>query len=132
MYEPEIAFNTLVGRTLVRVEGMHAGSDVVRFTTDTGETFELYHRQNCCESVRLNDVNVVGADDALVGSPIVEADVRTNSDDPPRTEWNKSWTWTFYRLATARGTVTLRWLGESNGYYSEGVSFVQITPRSQK
>jgi hypothetical protein len=36
---------------------------------------------------------------------------------------DESETWTTFVFRTAKTTVTLIWLGTSNGYYSESVSF---------
>jgi hypothetical protein len=112
----------LVGLTLAAIE--RDGDETLTFVSDHGRRFRLWHSQDCCENVRLAEV--VGDLNDLIGSPILTAEERVcpNGDPPP--EYPESWTWTFYELATNKGSVTLRWLGESNGYYSEGVDFAEV------
>jgi hypothetical protein len=116
-------FSSLVGKTLTRCE--QVGDDKIIFVTDDGHTFQQHHYQDCCESVSVEDIAGDLAD--LVGSPILQAEVSSNSDDPAKGEWDESYTWTFYKLATIKGSVTIRWYGTSNGYYSEGVDFEEVS-----
>lgn len=111
----------LIGKAIVRIQN---DGDRMEFYTDSGERFAMYHSQDCCESVGIEDIT--GDLDDLLNSPITEASERTNSDDPMGKESYESFTWTFYHLATIKGWVTIRWLGQSNGYYSESVDFVKL------
>jgi hypothetical protein len=72
---------------------------------------------------------VIGDLTDLVGSPILLAEeVSSEAENNEKGEDDYgSFTWTFYRFATIKGTVTVRWYGSSNGYYSESVSFDEVS-----
>jgi len=112
-------FEELKGKILSKIENKDNAELI--FTLDNGEEYILYHSQDCCESVYIEDIE--GDLQNLVGTPILQADESTNSEDKLDREIYDSFTWTFYKLATIKGYVTIRWLGESNGYYSESVTF---------
>lgn len=117
----------LVGQTIKDVY-INRDRDVLLFVTSGGDVFKMYHQQCCCESVTLKDV--CGDFDDLIDSPILVAEsVEGSTAQPDNWESSnpeESYTWTFYKIDTAKGGVTLRWFGSSNGYYSESVDFVCV------
>lgn len=116
-------FEDLVGKSLVKA--WNAGEEF-HFVGSDGSRYKLYHEQDCCEDVRVEDV--VGDVSDLIGPPILLAEESSsnNHDQYDRTDDSK--TWTFYRLATVKGYVTIRFFGTSNGYYSESVDFARLEP----
>lgn len=115
-------FQELENKILTQIDGLNEGSDFVKFTTFCGMSFRMHHYQDCCENVEISDI--CGDVNDLLYAPIVSA--REESSDAG-TDVRDSGTWTFYHIATTKGSVVIRWLGESNGYYSESVSFERIT-----
>ena len=107
----------MLGKTFVQVSGSFGGDEIL-FETAQGERFMFAHSQDCCESVRINDIT--GDLQDLVGSPLLMAEEVRGATEPDE-EHYESYTYTFYKFATRKGYVDVRWLGESNGYYSEGV-----------
>ena len=64
-----------------------------------------------------------------LGEPLLMAEESTSGKHPEGytpSEYEESFTWTFYKFATRKGYVDVRWLGESNGYYSESVDFDEV------
>ena len=114
-------FGDLLGRVILKVEGS-VGDEEIIFHLDNGETCRLYHEQDCCECVTVEDI--CGDLDDCLNEPVLLAEEVTSGDNPPDLEadgYQDSFTWTFYKLATNKGHVTIRWYGTSNGYYSESV-----------
>lgn len=116
----------LLGKTLTEVRNID--NERIEFTTSEGNRYALLHNQDCCESVTVEDI--CGDLDDLVGLPILQAEEATSNTNPhgvAAKEYEDSFTWTFYRLATNKGSVVIRWYGSSNGYYSESVEFEEVT-----
>lgn len=113
----------LIGKTLTDVH--RTGDDEIRFVAFDGSEYRMFHYQDCCESVSIEDV--CGDLSDLTWCPIIQAEEVSNADGAKKDDWNESYTWTFYKIATNRGAVTIRWYGTSNGYYSESVDFERVT-----
>lgn len=114
----------LIGKTFSLVE--RDGDHMITFRCTDGDVYRMEHEQDCCETVSIEEV--IGDLSDLVDSPIVEASKESNRDQPPKIDPDypnyppNSYTWTFYKIGSQKGFVTIRWFGESNGYYSEEVS----------
>lgn len=127
-YGKSYAVSELLGKTLVKIE-VNENKDEIVFTEDSGKQWLMFHDQDCCECVDIEDID--GNLEDLIGSPILmaeEVSTEENPDGPQVKEewWDESETWTFYKFATVKGYVTIRWYGTSNGYYSESVDFILI------
>lgn len=110
----------MVGKTFDRIE--KTDESVTFWNKDKSDSFLMEHLQDCCENVWLEDV--VGDLNDLVGTPILVAECVT-SEESPRNDSDESFLWTFYNMRTIKGSVTFRWYGTSNGYYSESVDIIK-------
>jgi len=100
-----VDFETLIGKTFKSVKQVE--EDKILFD----DTYSLHHEQDCCENVYIEDITGDLSD--LEGVPILTVSEVGNRDN------EKEETWSFYNIATIKGTVTIRFYGTSNGYYSE-------------
>lgn len=108
----------MIGKSFHSVE-VNSDRDEMTFDIYGDYKFTFLHHQDCCESVTIADID--GDLEDLERTPITMAEVVTESGDDGD---GGSHTWTFFKFGTTKGTVTVRWNGESNGYYSENVSLL--------
>lgn len=123
-------FSVLKGKTIISMI-KNADDDEIVFETSEGDKYLMYHDQNCCESVYVE--SICGDIEDILNSPVLVAEEVVSADVDPEgvgesnvVYRDDSFTWTFYKIDTAKGGVTIRWYGTSNGYYSEDVSFKDI------
>ena len=125
-------------KQIVEIDGLNVGSDTLTITLDDGTTIRMYHPQECCEHVRIVDTGDATRED-LVGGLLVEfyetSSPNSNGDEEEESESDSSWgwvqQWTYYNIRTTKGDCNLRWLGESNGYYSTGVTVRVSSPATE-
>jgi len=117
----DIAIEILKNKTFTNITGC-AGETEVVFTETNGDMYRLYHRRDCCEEVTIEDID--GDLKDLIDTPLLMVEESTNCGE----NWHQfeSFTWTFYKFASIKGFVTVRWYGSSNGHYSENVHFEKI------
>ena len=128
-YGYDVKFSDLEGKKVVEILGAEVGSEKLTFVCDDGEKYSMEYFGECCASCSIEDIAGDTAD--LIGT-IVRAEDPSSLDNFNENDEAKaahggyepdSFTWTFFIVGTTKGTVTIRWYGSSNGYYSESPNF---------
>lgn len=117
-WDKRVQMEKLLGHEIIEVQGLEQYSETVTLFTKEGK-FWFEHSQDCCESVSLEDFTLMGEMTGVVMRAYESTDDATTENTGQ--QYLESGTWTFYRIETPRGSLFMRWLGTSNGYYSEGV-----------
>lgn len=116
-----VNFKELEGKEFYKIEVIEESE--IRFYLSDKVYYAMEHTHDCCESVTIDDI--CGDLTSITNCIILEAREETSEENPEGVvvpEFQDSFTWTFYIIRTMLGTVTIRWYGESNGYYSESVT----------
>lgn len=126
-YHPK--FEDLKGKVITKFENLKEGEETVKIYCDDGSIYQMKYYHDCCAECSVEDI--AGDVNDIIGSPILLAEEVESNENPPDVKkeiigYQDSFTWTFYKLSTIKGSVTIRWYGESNGYYSESVTFEKL------
>ena len=117
----------LLGKTILQIK--KTGDVELYFVCSDGSRYRMYSEGNGLgNDIEVYIENICGELESLIGSPITMAEKVTNTEDVPVAghEGKERYLWTYYKLATNKGYVTIRWFGASNGYYCEEAEFELI------
>lgn len=128
--------NPLIGQTIRAIEcefreyeaanGMKVPVHTIIIVCDNC-AFETSHSQDCCETVEVHDI--IGDLNSLIGKKVINCKTIESQEWPSDVEKGQyvdSFTWTTQIIQTKSTEIKIRWLGESNGWYSEGIYFRRI------
>lgn len=135
-------FSELKGKTITEITGFSKDSFEIKFKCSDDSNYRMLHYQDCCEGVSVEDI-IGDVVDLLNNEILLAEEVTSNEPEEPEKSrrakekaereangghyyGEDSETWTFYKLSTIKGSVTIRWYGSSNGYYSESVDFEKL------
>jgi hypothetical protein len=128
--------STFRGETIKSIKHINTSQDdEIHFELENGKKYRIFHNPDCCESVVIHDIKEELQ--SLIGSTITNATEKScNGDDRDFSDWPndvekgkyspESWTWTTYLFETGNTKVQIRWIGTSNGYYSEDVQIEEV------
>lgn len=121
----EVDVSELLGKTCCALENKE--DEELLFIMTDGTRYKMYHDQDCCENVRIEDITGELTD--LVDAVLVETEETHQGKVDIGDDGDQEWT--FYRFRTAKGAVVIRWYGTSNGYYSTSVEFKRLDGKAQ-
>lgn len=127
----DLNISVLIGKTIISI--VNKDNQVLEFKTNDGETYVMFdEEQSYGNESRAYLEDIAGDLSDLLHKPILVAEERKNHDAPKVKnsdgevdDWYKT-LWTFYELATIKGSVTLRWYSTSSPYYAAAVNFRKI------
>ena len=117
-------FEELIGKTLAAIKVDEKYAAWVLFVVNEDEKYLLHNDEADCNDVQVTIDDINGDINDLVGSPLTMAE--SVSNEAFEKSQDAEGTWTFYRFATVKGYVDIRWFGTSNGYYSETVTLEKL------
>lgn len=123
-YRDDCEIVSLVGEVLTHIDTDEKNEQIM-LTTASGRVIKIYHDQDCCEQVQIETTE--GDWHSLIGKVIIEAEREEIKEGEPEPECAESWTRTNFTFRVDDATVISRWIGESNGYYSESVDIHEVT-----
>lgn len=121
----KIGISILKGQTIKKI--IHTEHDEIYFALENKKYYKIFHDQFCCELFEID--NTCGDYEKLLNEPVLIAE-KTSKDILK--DCLKSVTWSFYKLGTRLGYVTIRWYCISNGQYSANVNFEEISEREYR